>query len=45
MTSRVGELLVRTGVITEEQYQKAEEALTAAGEMDSSDRSSYNSDS
>ncbi|MCB0329415.1 MAG: type IV-A pilus assembly ATPase PilB [Bdellovibrionales bacterium] len=31
MTSRVGELLIRTGAISEEQYKKAEEAQTAAG--------------
>lgn len=31
MTSRVGELLVKTGVLTEEQYEKAEEARAAGG--------------
>jgi len=31
MTSRVGELLVKTGVLSEEQFQKAEEARSAGG--------------
>ena len=31
MTSRVGELLVKTGVIDDDQLTKAEEAQTAAG--------------
>ncbi|MCI5066071.1 type IV-A pilus assembly ATPase PilB [bacterium] len=31
MTSRIGELLIKTGIISEDQYQKAEEAQVAAG--------------